>query len=74
MESKKWWASKTIIGAFISVIGKVVGGYLGYDVDSETITLSTEAVGSLIAYGTSFFGDVMAIYGRVKATKKIGNE
>ncbi len=66
-DTKNIFTSKTFYGVLISVIGKLVSTYTGYNIDEETEAQIT----SLVALGISFAGDAMAIYGRIKATKRI---
>lgn len=62
-ENKQWYLSKTIVGASITLLA-CLGGIFGFTVDVQTqgeiVTLIVGAVGSVIA-----------IYGRVKASKVI---
>lgn len=60
-------ASKTFWGAALAVVGSIAG-LLGYG-------FSPEEQKAVIEIGTTLataFGGLFAIYGRVKATKKIG--
>lgn len=65
--AKPWWQSKTIWGAFITLIA-VVAQVFGYEIDQATQTQLTEIVTTVVAA----FGSVLAIYGRITATKRIG--
>lgn len=69
-ETKAWWQSKAIIGGVVS-IGAVAAGLFGYDVDADTQKVIVDegvAIGSAVA---ALVGGVMAIWGRIKATKAI---
>lgn len=62
-EEKKWYVSKSVIGSVVAILALIAGAF-GYDVDTESqeqITLALIGVG----------GGVVAIYGRVKAVKKL---
>lgn len=64
---KSIFASTTFWGAMVSVFGKLAA-LLGYAVMPEDEQVITAAISLLV----SGFGDLAAVYGRVKATKKIG--
>lgn len=62
-EEKKWYTSKSVIGSVIAIAALVAGAF-GYEVDAasqEQITLAVIGIG----------GGVLAIYGRIKAAKKL---
>ena len=67
MDTKIWWQSRTIWAGLITVIS-CVAGLLGYQIaegdQQELITMITGAVGGV--------SGVIAIWGRVKASKSIG--
>lgn len=71
MDTKPWYASVGIWGAIISILGKAAGAFFGIEVTPDDEIKIVNAVTGLISLGVSFFGDVLAIYGRKKATKKI---
>lgn len=64
--TKQWWQSKTIWGAFITLIA-MVAQLFGYQIDQATQSQLTEIATTIVAA----FGSVLAIYGRVTATKRI---
>ena len=70
--TKSIFTSKTFWGASISVLGKLVGLIFGVEIDESTAVQVTDLTVAAISFGTSFVGDLLAIYGRVKATAKIG--
>lgn len=67
METKKWWESKAVWGGIIAV-GSAAAGLFGFTVDEAT---QEQAVGYVMAV-VGAAGGLLAIYGRVKAEKKIG--
>ena len=63
---KPWYQSKTIWGAIVSVLSLVVAAF-GYTVapeDQELLALSLGAIGVAA-------GNVVAVYGRTKVTKRV---
>ncbi len=80
VETKSWYKSKTVIGIAISAIGKGVAMYYNLQIQDVELEAATEAVTALvnadtisaaIALSASFIGDIVAFYGRVKATAKV---
>ena len=67
VETKPIWQSTTVIGAAIAVVSAIVG-FFGYSVGAE----DQAGLVSLISQITGAVGGLIALYGRVKATKKIG--
>ena len=72
-EEKKVYQSKTIIGALVA-IAVPVANMFGYKIDPtlsldilNTLTVTGDLIESLIATG----GALLAIYGRITATKAI---
>ena len=64
--SKKWYESKGVWGGVISVIAIILGVF-GYNItpeDQQTIVASLAALGATV-------GSIVAVVGRVKATKQI---
>lgn len=80
--AKRLLTSRTIWGIIISVLGKISAGYFGVDVFAESseklitgiekIGMQSDLIYSGISLVVSGLGDVIATYGRVKATKVIG--
>ncbi len=66
-QSKPWYQSKTIIGVILMVAG-IAAGKFGYDLDDET---KNQLAGIIATLGETF-GAVLAVWGRVSATKAIG--
>lgn len=65
---KSLYTSRTFWGVIVSVLGKILSVAFGY-------TLDAEAEGQLISFLmllVSGVGDMLALYGRIKATKVIG--
>ena len=66
MESKKWYQSKSVMGSVVTLIAMVLGIF-GFGMGAEDqATLVNIVVGA-----GGFVGSILAIYGRVKASKKI---
>lgn len=75
-ETSKWWGeSVTVWGALITGLATVVpalGPVIGIDVSGEMIRqLGTQSVHAVQAIG-GVVGTLMTIYGRVRATSRIG--
>ncbi|MEM9329971.1 MAG: hypothetical protein AAGA53_01520 [Pseudomonadota bacterium] len=66
VDEKVWYRSKTIWGSLVTVLATVFGG-LGYAVTPEGQAELVDAIVDLI--GT--LGAIIAIYGRLNATKVI---
>lgn len=66
-EKKAWFLSKTVIGG-VSALAIGIAGLVGIDLSAES-GIDMEAV--LTAAATAIAG-ILAVYGRVTATKKIG--
>lgn len=71
-ETKSIFKSKSFWGAVMSLLGKLAGVIFGVEIDAETTVQITDLTVAAISFGVSFVGDFLAVYGRVKATKKIG--
>ena len=67
-ETKPFYQSVTFWGVIMSVVGKLVAGWLGIDWQEGDVNFWA---GSFAAAG-SFVGDALAWYGRKRATTKIG--
>lgn len=67
-DTKKWYESKAVVAGLVGVIAAGVNQFTGYTVGEDLTPLLTDNLSSAIALVASMF----AIYGRVKATKKIG--
>ena len=64
---KKWYASKTIIGAGITMAALALSQF-GINVGAEDLNAIIEIILKVFEFG----GTLLAIYGRVKASKPIG--
>lgn len=64
--TKKWYESKTIIGVLVVVLSQICGLW-GYNVDEQA---QKDLVEVFSVLGTGV-GSLIALYGRVKADKKI---
>ena len=66
-DNKAWWQSKAVWGGLVAV-GSAVAGAFGISVDGAT----QEEIVSYIVVGAGAVGGLVAIYGRMRAEKKIG--
>jgi len=66
MNDKPWYASRAVWGGVIAVLSAIAGAF-GYTVSPE---LQGELALQITAIGGSV-GGLLAVYGRVKATKSI---
>lgn len=66
-ENKAWWQSKTVWAGLVAV-GSAVAGAFGIYVETQ---MQAEIV-DYIVVGAGAVGGLFAIYGRLKAEKKIG--
>jgi len=70
-ETKPWYQSKTIIGGAVT-LAATVAAIFGVEVDEQTQAVIVDqgvAIGTAVA---TVIGGVLAIYGRLKASKGIG--
>ena len=74
MDNKAWYASRTLWGVIISVLGKAVAAVWGVEITEEDTVQVADAVTLVISTGVSFAGDMLAFYGRLKAKKAIGKK
>lgn len=65
--AKPIWQSVGVIGGAVSVLA-ALAGIAGYAVDPELQKSITE----LVMSGIGLVGGVVAVWGRIRATKKIG--
>lgn len=65
---KSLFQSKTLLGIAISAAGKILSAVFGVTVDEQT----EAQLLSLVSLGISFVGDAVAVYGRIRATKRLG--
>ncbi|MCT4575681.1 MAG: hypothetical protein OIF36_01670 [Alphaproteobacteria bacterium] len=67
MEEKNFLKSKTMIGAFVALFALILSNLFGYEISVEDKTQITEII--ITSIGSA--GALFAMYGRVKATKKV---
>ena len=67
--SKTWWQSKTVWGGLIALLAGIAGIF-GYTLHPEDQNLIVEAGTSVVA----LVGGVIAVWGRVKASKTVGKK
>lgn len=65
--NQPWYASKTVWGGIVALLAGVAAAF-GYVVD-EAVQVDTATAITAFA---SAIGGLVAVYGRIKATKKIG--
>lgn len=67
LDGKSWLASRTIWGGVIATAAPIIGAALGVTITDadvqQTVTLATD--------GVAVIGGLLAIYGRVRATRVI---
>ena len=83
METKKWWQSKTIwgilaaaVGTFLAAQGVDIAPPANADFEQlkqyyEQIRAAQGNIQQLIGIGLSAVGFIVALFGRITATKKI---
>jgi hypothetical protein len=69
--SKPIWQSKTMIGIVI-MLAVQLAGLAGFQFTPDDIATLTSQTEQMIGAGVTLFGAALAIYGRIKATKRIG--
>lgn len=69
--SKPLWQSTTFIGILIMVLAQVAALF-GYQFSQDDVVAVTGNTEQLVAGAMAAFGAIMAIIGRVRATKRIG--
>lgn len=75
---KSWLASKGVIGGILATLSPVlilIGSVLGYMVSPSDVTEAASLVDQLQALALSAIGvvgGILAVWGRIAATKKIG--
>jgi uncharacterized membrane protein len=70
-ESKPWYASMGVVGGAIAGASAIFG-FFGVTIDAETQrVIASEAVALVTAAGT-VIGSALAIWGRIRAVKRIG--
>ena len=69
-ESKSWYQSKTIIGILVTFLAGIVGILKIFGID---LGLGEAEITAFILAVFTVIGTVLAVVGRLKATKSIGN-
>lgn len=67
IETKSWYQSKSALGAIVAVVA-MVAGFIGYQVTPEA---QAQIVG-MVFDAVALVGAVVALFGRITATKRIG--
>jgi hypothetical protein len=69
-ETKPWYASKTIWGAIVTIVSLLLS-LKGIQIDEKTKQLLIDQGTAAVTALGAFIGSLMAIYGRIRAEKKI---
>ncbi|SMO75399.1 hypothetical protein SAMN06269117_1263 [Balnearium lithotrophicum] len=69
-ETKKWYESKAIWGAVVTIFA-IVLGFFGVQIDEQTKQVLINETTAFASAAAALVGSLLAIYGRVKAEKKI---
>ena len=72
MESKPWYLSKGVIGGLVSAVAGVLA-LLGHALPDGSIPFLTDQVTNIAEGVFAVVGGITAIYGRIKADKRIGS-
>jgi len=67
VEGKNWWESKGVVGGIVAAAAGISAA-LGYAIAPNDVSAGTEDILSIV----SAIGGLLAIYGRVTATTRIG--
>jgi len=70
-ETKKWWQSKTIWGAIVTILAIIYGLTTGHMPSQETQQAITNNIGQIVSAIVAIIGAITAIIGRLKADKII---
>lgn len=68
METKKWYESSGMWGGLIALVSAVLAPVLGVTLDAA---LQADITSAVVA-GGGVVGSLLAIWGRIRATKTIG--
>ena len=67
VDEKNWYESRTIWGALVAILASLMGGF-GFEFNQEIQNDLAETIIQLVAA----FGALIALYGRLNATRIIG--
>lgn len=72
----KWWGNSTTIwGAVITGLAAIlpaIGPAVGLEIPQEAVTRSAGQIGAIVQAATGLAGTMLAIFGRIKATRPVG--
>jgi len=71
-ETKPLFKSATFIGVIIMVLAQVAALF-GYHYTPDDISVVTDQTAVIVSAGGTLVGSVLAIWGRIRATKRIGS-
>ena len=69
-QTKPWYASKTIWGAIVTILSLLLS-LKGIKIDEQTKQLLIDQGTAMVTAVGAFVGSILAIYGRIKAEKRI---
>lgn len=67
--TKKWYQSTGVTGGIAAIVAVLT--YSGYDISQEEITNNLQLLDQLILTATVIVANIVSIYGRLSATKRI---
>src|SRR3972149_7562540 len=70
-DTKKWYTSKTIWGGLIMMVSTILQVTGIVDISPDEQSTVTEGVLGVVSWIGQLVGAVLAIYGRIKASKSI---
>jgi len=70
METKPWYKSKAVIGGVLTAVAGVIAMF-GYAFSPAEVEASTKDTLLIVVAVEAAIGSVLAIWGRVKAKKKL---
>ena len=71
MDQKTWYTSKTIWGGIVTLLSVLLSVF-GYDVSAEDQAQLSNLIISIVTVVAGAVGGILAIVGRIKATRPIG--
>lgn len=71
MDAKPWYASLTIWGAGVAVAGMILAAF-GVQISQAEQTAAADSLARSVGAMMELAGLVATVYGRVRASKKIG--
>lgn len=72
IDDKAWYMSKGVWGGVIAFLGVIATRFFGIQINADDQIIITNYLVTGIGQGAAMIGGLLAIWGRIKATKKIG--